>query len=842
MSSYPHLFFCGRATEREITMLRNYLIIAVRNLMNQKIYTSINVLGLSIGMACCLLIFLFAKKEMSYNKQFENGDRIFKVIRETAEDSGNRTFNERTSGPLGVAIKEQFPEVKEVVRLYRRDGWVTVQNQTFGVTFCASDLNMVDFFGLELKTGDPKTALLDPNAVLLTERTAKTLFGEENPIGAVIQAEAALLDGDYKVAGILKDLPASSTLQFDLLTIDTRLANRHSSNTWSKRGWRFFETYVFLPEPHRAEELEGKMQSIILQHMGAEVAAKNRYHLQNFDSIYLYSVPQYHIMKADYGASGIVYGNINEVRLALLIALFILLIACVNFINLSTARSVKRAREVGLRKTVGASRKMIMIQFLGETVLLSAIAIVCAVGLVQLALPAFSNFVGKTLEFDIIKNPFLLVFPATLSILVGMIAGSYPAFYLSAFQPNEVLKAATISRGDNLRKFLVIFQFSISIVLVIGTTVSSEQLSYLRKKDLGFDRSQVVILPIFFQLSGGSREALDLNRKYNTVKQAFLSHPHVLAASASRFGIGGFSPQVRFEAEETGEQPYQFRLFPVEEDFISAFGINLLFGRNFTRTHTELTYSERQERNIDEMFILNETAARRLGWENPVGKRLEWRSNSGTETSSGTVIGLVEDFHFQSLRETVEPMVMVSEFMNLKSLYLKVDTSEFQETLGFLEATWKQFLPNRPFAFRFLNDRLDQLYQEEARLTRIFTAFSSLAIFVSCLGLFGLASSIAEQRTKEIGIRKVLGASTGGIITLLIRDFAKPVTIAAFISIPIAYYLMRRWLEDFPYRIELAYDHFLVGILMAFVVALVAVGYQAFSAALANPADALRHE
>lgn len=824
------------AENGSVVMLRNFITVAIRNLVRDKMHTGINVLGLSIGMACCLLILVYVKQEMAYNRQFENGDRIFRVNRGTEENSGNWTFGERTSGPLGLAIKEQFPEAEDVVRLYRRDGWITVGRETFALTLCASELNVFDVFDLPITKGNLKSTLLDPHTVLLTERTAKTLFGDADPTGKVIQVEAYGLDGDYKVVGVLKDLPASSTLQFDLFTTNMRLEPAHLLEEWVKTGWRRIETYVLLPEAHLARRLEDKIQALLGQHMGAEIAAKNRYRLQSFESIYLYSAPEFHIPKENFGVSGIVYGNIHDVRLASLIAVFVLLIACVNFINLSTARSVKRAREVGLRKTIGASQRMIIVQFLGETILLSAIAIVFAVGLAMLVLPTFGDFVGRSLQFEMMQNPSLLILPVLLSLFVGVAAGSYPAFYMSAFQPNDMLKGGTGFRrsGDKLRKFLVIFQFSASIVLIIATMVSSEQVAYLRKKDLGFDRSQVVILPIFFQLSG--REGLLFNRKYNTVKQAFLAHPHVKMVSASRFAFGGFSPQARFLAEGTGEQPWQFRVFPVEEDFISAFDINLLSGRNFTRAYTELTSGARKERGLEEVFIVNETAARQLGWENPVGKRLTWHNKPGT------VIGLVEDFHFQSLKEVVEPMVMVPQFQALKFLYLKVDSPDFQETLGFLEDTWKQFLPNRPFEFRFLNDRLDRLYQEEAQLNRMFIWFSSLAIFISCMGLFGLASFMTERRVKEIGIRKVLGASAGKVVALLVQDFAKLIMIAAFVALPVAYYMMAGWLADFPYRIVLGYAPFLFGIVMAFAVALVAVGYQAISAALANPVDSLRHE
>ena len=821
-------------------MFRNYLIVAVRNLMRQKLYAGINILGLAIGMACCLLILLYVQSEMGYNSAYPNADRIFKVIRGTQTETGSQTFSAHTSGPLGPALKEQFPEVEDVMRLYQQRAWVNVPDAVHRLTLCVSDVNLFDFFHFEFVVGDVQSAFQDPQGVVLTEATAAKLFGRRNPIGESITVEEFSTKGIYTVRGVMKDLPQKSTVQFDLVCPVAPTNRIWVWDDWLPTQWRSIETYVLLQQRSLAKPLREKMQMLLTQHMGETIGQYNAYDLQPFDRVYLYSARDYDIQKAGSG-DGMMYGDLDTLYFAIFIAVAILIIACINFINLATARAAKRAREVGLRKTVGASFGNLVVQFFGESLLLTLIATFFAVGFVELTLPTFAQFVGKPLSFGFVQTPSLLLYLAGLVVSVGALAGAYPAFVLSAYHPVEVLKSQSLSfgRGHFLRKALVVFQFAVSVVLIVGMFITSDQLSYLHNRDLGFDKDALVEIPIFISsrdVPAWGNYGWELKQQYNKVKAAFLKHPRVLAATSTRFPPSGYSPREIFQAEGTGNQDWPFRVYPVDEDFITTFDIVLVSGQQFSRTHTELSFWERNQKKIPETFILTESAVKQLGWQDPLGKRLVGHERAGT------VIGVVKDFHFQPLNQIQEPAVLVPEYEHLKMLYLKIDPTHFEETRAFLETTWKQFLPTRPFSFQFLDDRLSAIFIEEKRQERLFAVFSALAICIGCLGLFGLASYMTLQRTREIGIRKVLGASVFQVVMLLVRDFAKLIVVAIVLALPVAYYAMSSWLGHFPYRINLTLMPFLMGGLIALGIALATVLYQALSAAVSDPVDALKCE
>lgn len=821
-------------------MFRNYLTVAIRNVMRQKLYAGINILGLAIGMACCLLILLYIQSELGYNSHYPHADRIFKVIRGTKTETGSQTFSALTSGPLGPEMQQQFPEVEETTRLYRLRAWIKVPDAVHRLTLCVSDPNLFEFFNFKLVAGDLKSAFQDPQGVVLSETTAAKLFGNRNPIGESIEIEEFSTKGVYVVRGIMEDLPKKSTVQFDLVCPVAPTNRIWIWDDWLPTEWRSIETFVLLSQRNLASSLRDKMQALLGQHMGETIAQHNQYELQPFDEVYLYSARDYDIQKAS-SADGMVYGDLNAIYFAVSIATAVLVIACINFINLATARSAKRAREVGLRKTVGASFGHLITQFLGESILLTLVAVFFAVGLVEVTLPVFGNLVGKPLTGDFLTTPVFSVFLVVLVGVVGVLAGGYPAFALSRYHPVDALKSQrlTLGGGQMMRKALVVFQFVVSVVLIVGVLVSHMQLSYLRNRDMGFDKTALVEIPIFVMsrdVPSWGNYGWELKQQYNTVKAAFLKHPRVLAATSTRYPPSGYSPREIFQAEGTGNQDWPFRVYPVDEDFMTTFGIDLLKGRQFSSAHTELAFWERDQKNLPETFVLTESAVKQLGWEDPLGKRLTGHGRTGT------VIGVVKDFHFQSLKQVQEPAVLVPEFEHLKMLYLKIDPTNFEETRAFLEETWKRFLPTRPFSYQFLDDRLNAIYAEEVRLERLFTMFATLAILVGCLGLFGLASYMALQRTREIGIRKVLGASVAEVVMLLVRDFAKLIVLAVFIALPVAYYMMAAWLENFPYRIDLTPLPFLLSGLIALGVALLTVMQQALSAALADPVDALQQE
>ena len=809
----------------EVSLFKNYLTVAVRNLLRHKVYSAINVLGLAIGMACCVLILLFVEHEFRYDRHHENADRIYRVLRETRTGGGNATVSLGTSGALAAALKNDFPEVRQVVRISNLGGWVRYKDRAFNHGFTLADESIFDAFTFPLVKGDAETVLQEPFSVVISEEMARKFFGDEDPMGKVVTAEGRYMGGDYKVTGIMADSPRHSTIRLNFVTATAhrRLVRRVWDRWLPEDSWRPLQTYVVLPEGYDRRELERKLPDLMEQYMGAEVRKHNTYHLQPFTRIYLYS-------NVDYGIGW--YGDIAYVYLLSAIAFFILLIACINFMNLATARSANRAREVGMRKVVGAIRGQLIRQFLSESMLMAFLGMAVAVALARLALPSFNAFAGKELSLDALASGTVLLGLLGVVVFVGLLAGSYPAFFLSAFRPVEVLKGRSKggSRGAWVRKGLVVFQFSASILFAIGTIVAYQQLGYMRNKKLGFNREQVVVLPIFSRDRAAQTEYEGpLSREYNRVKEAFLQHPNVLKASASHSLPGRVGKLDVVRPEGIEGDAWRMHIMAVDEDFLDLYGIEVLQGRNF---------SGEIQSDLTEAFLLNETAVKRLGWTEPVGKTFEWPASY----RKGRVIGVVRDFHTRSLKEKIGPMAMCMWRPKFNSLSLMVRGEDIPETMAFLEGKWKELLPVRPFRFWFLDEMLDWMYRGEMKFGQIFGLFALLAIIVACLGLFGLAAFVAEQRTKEIGIRKVMGASVWNLVRLLSIDFVVLVALANLIAWPVAYYGMDRWLRDYAYRIDLEVWIFALGGMLALGIALATVGTQAFRAARANPVEALRYE
>ena len=809
-------------------MIKNYLTVAIRNLMRHKLYTSINVLGLAIGLACGILILLYIQQEFSVDRSHTLGDRIYKVIREE-RGSTQTTYDEGTSGALGPVLKETFPEVETTVRIWQWLVSAQYGDRTNQYTLALIDDNFLDVFDFPLIKGDSETAFRLPYSVVITDDMAQHLFGDMDPMGQTVSIGNRNFPGEYTVTGIVKAAHLSSDLYFQILTT-TIPPVEETQEVWTMwrptQSWRPVKTFVLLKAGQNAETLQAKMQLLIKQYMSDEVAANNTYHLQPLHRVYLYG-------ESDFDPNA--DSPMQQIYMLAAIGLILVVIACVNFTNLATARAVTRKREVGVRKVVDAHRRQLMVQFLTESLLLTSSALLIALALVELFLPLFNQFVYSDLHLN--AATVITCAPAVLALtlLVGLLAGWYPAFFLSSFRPVTALKSSTSSSSGStgLRKGLVIFQFGRSILLVICTLVVYQQLRFTETKNMGFVRDHIVSLPIFVHdFKKEPNPQMRLSARHQMVKQVFLEHPNILSASALRYDITGYSGRLRRiwpDGDQTKERT--IRINEVDDSFFKTFEIPVLRGRAFSADVASDT---------SQAIILNETAVRLLGWEDdPIGKQIE---TPAFTNKTLTVIGVVKDYHNLSLREEIDPMGFVARWELFYSLVLRIQPESTAQTLSFLETQWKRFVPDVPFEYHFLDEMIDWIYFNEQLTGKMLGVFSLLAVFVACLGLFGLAAFMVQSRTKEIGVRKVLGASTPHLVILLSREFILLILLANLIAWPIAYYLMRDWLSGFAYQTNLNILPFVASAIMALIISFGTVSLHAIRAARSNPIDALRYE
>ncbi len=809
-------------------MIKNYLIVAIRNLMRHKLYTSINVLGLAIGLACGILILLYIQQEFAVNRSHTLSDRIYKVIREQ-RGSTQTSYTEGTSGALSPVLEETFPEVETTVRIWRWTVSVQYGERKDRYLLALVDDNFLDVFNFPLIKGDSETAFRTPYSAVITDDMAQHLFGDMDPMGQTVSIDNRSFPGEYTVTGIVKAPHLSSGLYFQILST-TIPSVEETQEVWTlwrpTQSWRPVKTFVLLKAGQNAETLQAKMQPLIKQYMGDEVAEKNTYYLQPLHRVYLYG-------ESDFNPAA--DSPMRHIYMLAAIGLIVVVIACVNFTNLATARAVTRKREVGVRKVVGAHRPQLMVQFLSESLLLTCAALLIALALVELCLPLFNQFVRGNLHLNaatvIIGAPAVLA----LTLLVGLLAGWYPAFFLSSFRPVTALKssASSSSGSTGLKKGLVVFQFGMSILLVICTLIVYQQLRFIDTKDMGFARDHIVSLPIFVpDFSGEPNPQKRLSARHQTVKQVFLEHPNILSASALRYEITGYSGRLRL-AWPDGDPAKErtIRINEVDDTFFETFEIPVLRGRPFSADVASDT---------SQAIILNETAVRLLGWEDdPIGKQIVLPAY---DNLSLTVIGVVKDYHNLTLREEIAPMGFLARWKMFYSLALRIRPENTAQTVSFLETRWKHFVPDAPFEYHFLDELIDWVYFNEQLTGKMLGVFSLLAIFVACLGLFGLAAFMVQSRTKEIGVRKVLGASTPHLVMLLSREFMLLILLANLIAWPIAYYLMRDWLSGFAYQTDLNALPFVASAIMALIIAFGTVSMQAIRAARSNPIDALRYE
>lgn len=805
-------------------MFKNYFKIAVRNLARSKGFTAINVLGLALGIATCLLIVVFVQNELSYDRYNKNADQIVRVTFKGVMESG--TIKEaNVMPPVAAAFKKDFPEVLEATRI-RPNGThkITYKDRTFKDDNMAfADSNFFRVFTIPLIKGNESTALMEPNTVVMSAASAKKYFGDENPIGQTItfpNDKAAL-----KVTGVFDKVPENSHFHFDILASMASLPEARNPS-WMQSN---FFTYLLLPKGYDYRKLEAKLPQEVEKYIGPQLQQAMGTTLAEFKqkgnslSFQLQPITDIHL-KSDLTGDMEPYGNLQYVYIFGAVAVFMLLIACINFMNLSTAGAGKRAREVGIRKVMGSLKKQLVFQFLLESLLLTTISLIIALALVYAALPLLSNFAGKVLHFNLLGSPWVLPALLLFGLFTGLLAGSYPAFFLSSFNPISVLKGRFTSgkKTVSLRSALVVFQFFISVGLIIGTMVVYNQLNYIHNKNLGYNKNQVLIIENSWALGQNNTAVL---------KQQLLQDSRVQNASTSGYLPAGNSWGNNYfvypDAKST-DLAKTLR-YEVDENYIATLGMQVIKGRNFSKAYGADSTA----------IIINETAARAFGWKDNVeGHTLSHTENDGTKQTYH-VIGVVKDFNFRSLHEAITPLVMTLG-TGTGDIIVKVNTADVTGMLTTIRNKWSAFKVEEPFSYSFLDDRYNNTYKAEQNIGNILGIFAGLTILVACLGLFALAAFTAEQRTKEIGIRKVLGANITGLVSLLSKDFLKLVAIAFIISSPVAWYVMHNWLQSFAYRITIGWYIFAVTGILVVVVTLLTVGYQGIKTALANPIKALK--
>jgi predicted permease len=785
-------------------MFRNYLKIAWRNLAKSKTFSAINVLGLALGMTCSLLIFLWVQDERSINRFHANGKRLYQVLENQAWTGNEVSTTPATPGPLAPALVAEVPEVQKAVKItWEEEHLLTVGEKAHKEKGRFSSPDLFQIFTFPLRHGDARTAITGPTSIVISEKVALKLFGKTDVLGRTIRLDN---EEDRQVSGVMVDLPETSSLKFDfVLPLEPFEKKNQWLTKWENNGIR---TFALLHPAADVNRVNAKILNFVRKH-DKKVTTITTF-LFPYEDAYLYS--KFTNGKPD-------GGRIEYVRLFTVVAIFILIIACINFMNLATARSAKRAKEVGIRKVVGAERPYLIGQFVGEAVLTAGMALVLAVALVQVLLPWFNGLTEKHIRIEY-ANPLYWLTLLGLALVTGIVSGSYPALFLSSLQPVRILKGTLrFNAGAVLfRQGLVVFQFALSLLLIIGTLIAGRQVDYIRTKNLGLDRENVVYVP----LEG------DLPKKYEVFRQQLLQAPGVQAVSASSndpLAIGNSTIGVEWKGKDPADKTL-FTQMGVSYEFIGTMKIKLRDGRDFSRAFVTDSTN----------YVINEEAARRMGMKAPVGQELKFWGRSGK------IIGLMQNFHLNSLRVAIEPLILRLDTTYNSTLLVRTQPGQTDKALASLERLAKQHNPAYPFAYEFADDSFEKQYKSETLIGKLANCFAVLAIFIACLGLFGLAMFTAEQRTKEIGVRKVLGASVTSIVALLSKDFLRLVFIAILIASPVAWYLMRQWLDDFKYRIDIGWGVFALAGLLAVGIALLTVSFQSVKAALMDPVKSLRAE
>jgi putative ABC transport system permease protein len=793
-------------------MIRNYLKTAWRNLRKNKVFSFINILGLTIGITCCMMIFLYIMNEFSVDKFHKKGANIYRVMR-GFEMNGVRSYVPYLSAPYATALlNDNKGLIKQAVRVMPNSGLITFDNKAYTEQkLFATDTDFFTLFSFPLVKGDPATVLKEPGSIVLTQTAAKKYFGNTDPIGKVVQYEKTM---QLKVTGIAKDVPSNSHLDFDVIMPLSNYAHEEWFSVWINNN-NF--TYVLLDKPEDQARVEKSFPHFMDKYMGETMARFGStfdLKLTPLNDIYFEPYTQYDTVK---------HGDKKVVFIFLSIAALILLIACINFMNLSTIRAVERSKEVGMRKVMGALRNHLVWQFIGESFLLALISSILSLGLLQLLMPWYNELLGYELTVSWNALP-IYGFLAGVIIVVGFLAGSYPALVLSNFSPIQALKGKLkLGKGGAFfRQALVVIQFSISVLLIIGTIIIMNQMRYVRTKSLGFDQEHMLVIPI------------DNNDIYNqryAFKNELQASSQVASVSVMSGEPGGFHDTQGFEVEGTQEKVSKLNSQFTDFEYVKTLGLKIIAGRDFSAQYgTDTTQAA----------LINRTAATQLGYtpEQAVGK---WIKNTVRDQERRRIVGVVEDFNFRSLKEKMNGLVIVPGNDN-RVMVIKLRGGNIPASLTTIKNMYARVAPVYPFQYRFLDDNFDRLYKTDVRQQTLISVFSGLAIFIACLGLFGLASFTAAKRTKEIGVRKVLGSSVSNIVVLLTKDLLKPVIISILIAIPIGYTAMNNWLQNFAYRVPMNWWIFALAGIIAALIAVITVCFKAIKAAVVSPVKSLRSE
>jgi putative ABC transport system permease protein len=806
-------------------MLRNYFKVTIRNFVNQKYYSFINTVGLALGIAACILILLFVQNELSYEQGFKKNKQTYRLVQDFPMGNNHVSKSATVPFPTKNTLVTDFPAIDHAVQIYRPSSWGNASvlkykdEEFFEDKFMFAEHSFFEIFDLNFIKGDPSTALMGANQLLITASTAKKYFGDEDPIGKTLNLNNFR---DLEVVAVVEDLPATTHIEFDMIasfeTFKTFFANNPTffeTNWVWVAGWLYFT----VESEEEAQEIDAALPEFVKKHYPEALADKGMaLHLQKTNDIHLTSD-----LELEFKTNG----NINHVYLFSSIAILILLIAVINFMNLATSRAAKRGKEVGLRKVMGANKEMLVAQFMGEAILTTMLSIILAVGLIYLAIPWFNELTGKEIVIDLLNNTQLLFSILGLGLFVGLLSGSYPAIVMSTAEPVEVLKGKSSSSSSSnvLRKVLVISQFVISICLIICIGIVDQQLRYINDKDIGFDQEQILVVDVNF----------NIRPQFEGFKNELLANPAV--ASATFFGgsIPGSAEVIENAFTATGspstDQQWFSTLF-AGHDFEQILDIEFIEGHSFQVGNSTDSAG----------FIINEAAAKALGWESDVlGRSIDQlNSLNGTVNRSGQVIGLVKDFHYQPLYNAIKPLVI--RLTGGGQLAIKLKSKDLPGTVTTIEEQWNAKFEGNPFRYSFMDENLKVLYSKEDSFSRTIQYFSMLAIFIACLGLLGLSSFATESRRKEIGIRKVNGASTMRLVLLLIKDFSMLILIAFVIAVPVAFYFGEMWLNNFAYRSSIGITIFVIAGVSALAMAIVTVSYHTISAALTNPVNSLRND